>query len=370
VAEVSAGRPVVVVDDECPNNEGDLVFAAGMATRELVEFTRVHTSGYICVALPDSDCDRLDLPPMYHTNQGKRGTAYAVTIDAREDVTTGISSADRARTMRWLADPDAKAGDFTRPGHVVPLRARQGGVLLRPGHTEAAVDLVRAAGLTPAGVLCRIISHEVRGEVAARAELDTFAAEYGLTVVTVVDLVAYQLRSEKRVTQVAEARILSVHGNFCAHGFDSLLDGVEHVALVMGNLGDGTDVLVRVQSECLAGDVLGSLGCNCGAQLAAAMDAVAAEGRGVVVYVRRRDGHGIGLMHKLRCHRPRDSGADILDVNLAEALPADARDYGIGSQILVDLGVRSVRLLTDDVTKRVGLEGYGVEMLGQAPLLA
>ena len=368
VEEVRRGRPVVVVDDEDRENEGDLIFAAELATPELLAFMVRYTSGYVCVPLPEADCDRLDLPPMFHTNQDKRGTAYTVTVDAREGVSTGISATDRARTIRLLAAPDASPADFTRPGHVVPLRAREGGVLRRPGHTEAAVDLARLAGLRPAGVICELVSQQDVGDMARLDECRAFAAEHDLAIISIADLIAYRRRTERQVERVAAARLPTAHGEFEAVGYDSLLDGIEHIALVRGEIGDGEDVLVRVHSECLTGDVFGSRRCDCGPQLDAALGAVAAAGRGVVLYMRGHEGRGIGLMHKLQAYQLQDGGSDTVDANLQLGLPADARDYGIGAQILVDLGVRSMRLLTNNPTKRAGLEGYGLEIVGRVPL--
>jgi 3,4-dihydroxy 2-butanone 4-phosphate synthase/GTP cyclohydrolase II len=368
IEDIAAGRAVIVVDDEDRENEGDLIFAAEKATPELVAFTVRYTSGYLCVPLLEQDCDRLDLPPMYHTNQDRRGTAYTVTVDAKEGVSTGISAADRAHTMRLLADPQAVAADFTRPGHVVPLRAKDGGVLRRPGHTEAAVDLARLAGLRPAGVLCEVVSQKDEGDMARRDELEVFAADHDLRLITIADLIAYRRRTEKQVVRVAEARIPTEHGVFRAMGYDSLIDGIEHVALVYGEIGDGEDLLVRVHSECLTGDVFGSLRCDCGPQLDAALAAVAGEGRGIVLYVRGHEGRGIGLLHKLQAYQLQDSGHDTVDANLALGVPADARDYGTGAQILCDLGVKSMRLLTNNPAKRVGLEGYGLRVVERVPL--
>ncbi|GAA3462493.1 bifunctional 3,4-dihydroxy-2-butanone-4-phosphate synthase/GTP cyclohydrolase II [Saccharothrix longispora] len=368
VKDIASGRPVIVVDDEDRENEGDLIFAAEKATPELLAFMVRYTSGYVCVSLTEADCDRLDLPPMYHTNQDQRGTAYTVTVDAREGVSTGISAADRAHTIRLLADPASTARHFSRPGHVVPLRARDGGVLRRPGHTEAAVDLARLAGLSPAGVLCEIVSQKDEGDMARRDELEVFAADHDLALISIADLIAYRRRVETQVERVAEARIPTVHGTFTAVGFDSKLDGIEHVAFVCGDIGDGEDVLVRVHSECLTGDIFGSLRCDCGPQLDAALEAVSAQGRGVVLYMRGHEGRGIGLMHKLQAYQLQDGGADTVDANLAQGLPADARDYGTGAQILCRLGVKSMRLLTNNPAKRVGLEGYGLTVLDRVPL--
>jgi 3,4-dihydroxy 2-butanone 4-phosphate synthase / GTP cyclohydrolase II len=377
LADLRAGRAVVVVDDEDRENEGDLIFAAETATPELVSFMVRYTSGYICVALTEAECDRLDLPPMHHTNADSFRTAFTVTVDAKAGITTGISAHDRARTIRLLADPDAGRDDFVRPGHVLPLRAREGGVLRRPGHTEAAVDLARLAGLAPAGALCEIVSQKADGEMARGDELRVFAEEHELTLITIADLIAYRRRSEKHVVRVAQARIPTAHGEFTAYGYDSLLDGIEHIAMVLGGddadptgapFGAGEDVLVRVHSECLTGDVLGSLRCDCGPQLDAALAAVAAEGRGVVLYMRGHEGRGIGLLHKLQAYQLQEAGADTVDANLALGLPADARDYGTGAQILADLGVTSMRLLSNNPDKRAGLEGYGLTITGRVPL--
>jgi 3,4-dihydroxy 2-butanone 4-phosphate synthase / GTP cyclohydrolase II len=368
VRDLAAGRPVIVVDDEDRENEGDLIFAAEHATPELLAFMVRYTSGYVCAPLTGQDCDRLELPPMYHTNQDRRGTAYTVTVDARDGVSTGISAADRARTIRLLADPDARATDFTRPGHVVPLRARDGGVLRRPGHTEATVDLVRMAGLRPAGVLCEIVSQKDDGDMARRDELERFAAEHDLSLVTIADLIAYRRRHERQVERVTEARIPTEFGVFRAVGYRSTFAAIEHVALVCGDLGDGQDVLVRVHSECLTGDVLGSLRCDCGPQLRASLARVAAEGRGVVLYVRGHEGRGIGLLHKLQAYQLQDDGHDTVDANLELGLPADARDYGTGAQILSDLGIRTMRLLTNNPSKRAALEGYGLQIVGREAL--
>ncbi len=368
IADIAAGKGVVVVDDADRENEGDLIFAAEMATPDLVSFMVRYTSGYICVPMTEADCDRLDLPPAYPVNQDKRGTAYTVSVDAREGVSTGISAIDRARTMRLLSDAHAHATDFTRPGHVVPLRSKEGGVLRRPGHTEAAVDLARLAGLRPAGVLCEIVSQQNDGDMARLDELRAFADEHGLALVSIADLIAHRRRFEKQVEAVAEARIPTRHGEFRAFGYRSTFDGVEHVALVRGEIGDGDRVLVRVHSECLTGDVFGSTRCDCGTQLDAALEAVAAEGRGVVLYVRGHEGRGVGLMHKLQAYQLQDAGADTVDANLKLGLPADARDYGTGAQILVDLGIRTMRLLTNNPGKRAGLEGYGLEIVERVPL--
>ncbi|NUS44302.1 MAG: bifunctional 3,4-dihydroxy-2-butanone-4-phosphate synthase/GTP cyclohydrolase II [Mycobacteriaceae bacterium] len=372
VADIAAGKAVVVVDDEDRENEGDLIFAAEKATPELVAFMVRYTSGYLCAPLAGEDCDRLGLPPMYAANQDKHGTAYTVTVDAREGVGTGISASDRATTMRKLAAADTTAADFTRPGHVVPLRAKEGGVMRRPGHTEAAVDLARMAGLRPAGVICEIVSEKDPGTMARTDELRAFADEHDLALVSIADLIAWRRKHEKHVIRVADARIPTRHGEFRAIGYQSVYDDVEHIALVRGDIpgpdGKGEDVLVRVHSECLTGDVFGSLRCDCGPQLDAALDMVAEEGRGVVLYMRGHEGRGIGLLHKLQAYQLQDLGHDTVDANLALGLPADSRDYGTGAQILVDLGISSMRLLTNNPAKRAGLDGYGLQIVDRVPM--
>jgi len=366
VKEFAAGRPVVVVDDEDRENEGDLIFAAEKASTELMAFMVRHTSGFVCAPLTEEDADRLELPPMYATNQDRRGTAYTVTVDAREGITTGISAAERAHTVRLLADPATGPADLSRPGHVVPLRAKAGGVLRRPGHTEAAIDLARMAGLHPASVLCELVNDD--GTMMRLPDLNRFAAEHGLALITIADLIAFRLRTERQVERVAEARIPTEHGEFLAVGYRALATGAEHIALVYGDIGDGEGVLVRVHSECLTGDVFTSLRCDCGPQLQAALRRVAEEGRGVVLYIRGHEGRGIGLLHKLQAYQLQDQGRDTVDANLELGLPADARDYGTGAQILVDLGIRTMRLLTNNPAKRAGLEGYGLAVIGRESL--
>jgi 3,4-dihydroxy 2-butanone 4-phosphate synthase/GTP cyclohydrolase II len=365
IKEIAEGRPVIVVDDEDRENEGDLIFAAEHATPELMSFMVRYTSGFVCAPITEDDADRLDLPPMHHTNQDRRGTAYTVTVDAREGIGTGISAADRAYTISLLADPSTRPTDLSRPGHVVPLRAKRGGVLRRPGHTEATIDLCELAGLRPAGVLCELVNDD--GTMMRLPDLETFAAEHGLALVSIADLIAYRRRSEKQVERVVETRIPTPHGLFKAVGYRTAHDDAEHVALVYGDLSDGEDVLVRVHSECLTGDVFGSLRCDCGPQLQAALARVAEEGRGVVLYMRGHEGRGIGLLHKLQAYQLQDAGRDTVDANLDLGLPADARDYGTGAQILVDLGIRTMRLVTNNPAKRAGLEGYGLTITGREP---
>lgn len=358
IAEIAAGKMVVVVDDEDRENEGDLIFAASKTTPELVGFMVRHSSGVICVPMEGPDLDRLGLPPMTAVNEDRKGTAYSVSVDARDGIETGISAKDRSRTIKVLSDSATEPWEITRPGHVFPLRAMPGGVLRRPGHTEAAVDLARLAGLTPAGVICEIVHDD--GSMMRAPELRAFANEHGLKMISIADLIKYRRRNESLIKRVATAKLPTEFGEFDIVGYESILDSTDHVALVMGDIGDGQDVLVRVHSECLTGDALGSLRCDCGPQLRAAMRIVAAEGRGVVLYVRGHEGRGIGLLHKLAAYQLQDGGADTVSANVALGLPADARDYGTGAQILGDLGIKSMRLLTNNPTKRAGLDGYGL----------
>jgi len=366
IADIAAGKVVVVVDDEDRENEGDLVAAASKASPAMLAFMIRYTSGVICVPMEGAELDRLKLPPMTAVNEDRKRTAYSVSVDARDGVSTGISAADRAHTVRVLADSATEPFELTRPGHVFPLRAVEGGVLRRTGHTEAAVDLARLAGLTPAGVLAEVVNDD--GTMTRLPGLREFADEHGLTLVSIADLVTYRRRTERLVRRIAEARLPTPHGTFRAVGYRSTVDATEHLALVRGDLGDGQDVLVRLHSECLTGDVLGSLRCDCGPQLDAALRTVAEEGRGVVVYLRGHEGRGIGLMHKLAAYHLQDGGRDTVDANLDLGLPADARDFSVGAQVLADLGVSSVRLLTNNPLKSVGVESHGVQVVDQVPL--
>ncbi|HEY5835076.1 bifunctional 3,4-dihydroxy-2-butanone-4-phosphate synthase/GTP cyclohydrolase II [Streptomyces sp.] len=368
VADIAAGRPIVVVDDENRENEGDLVVAAEKITPEIVAFMMSECRGLICVPMEETELDRLDLPQMVAANTESMRTAFTVSVDASGEhgVTTGISAADRATTIRLLAEPSAVAGDFVRPGHVFPLRARAGGVLVRAGHTEAGVDLARLAGLRPAAAIVEIARED--GAMARLPELVPFARKHGLSIISIEDLIAYRRSSEPTVRREASTTLPTAYGDFRAHGYRGTVDGVEHIALVAGDLGDGQDVLVRVHSECLTGDVFGSQRCDCGPQLQAGLRKVAQEGRGVVIYLRGHEGRGIGLMSKLRAYELQERGRDTLDANLELGLPADARDYGAAARILADLGVRSLRLMTNNPAKTGALVRHGLDVLGREPM--
>ncbi len=367
IAAIARGEMVIMVDDADRENEGDLIVAAEKITPAQMGFMIRHTSGIICLPIVGERLDELDLPQMVKVNTDLRHTAFTVSIDARDGVSTGISAHDRTVTVKRVLDPNTRPEDLSRPGHIFPLRYEPGGVLKRAGHTEAAVDLARYAGLYPAGVLAEVVNDD--GTVARLPELERFAKEHDLLIGTIADLIAYRrAREEKLVERVIEARIPTAHGEFRAVGYRSLVDERQHVAFVMGDLGDGENVLVRVHSECLTGDVFGSLRCDCGIQLETALAKVGAEGRGVVLYIRGHEGRGIGLLHKLAAYNLQDQGRDTVEANEELGLPVDARDYGVGAQILYDLGVRSMRLLTNNPTKRAGIEGYGLRIVERVPL--
>lgn len=367
IEAIGRGEIVIVVDDEDRENEGDLVMAAEHATAEKIAFFLNHTSGVICMPMTGERLDELELPPMVVDNTESQRTAFTVSVDHRHGTTTGISAGDRAATIAALIDPATKPADLARPGHMYPLRARAGGVLNRAGHTEAAVDLARMAGLYPAGVLSEVVTED-KSAMARLPELEELAARHGLLIITIADLIRHRRQREKLVKRVADARIPTEWGDFTCYVYESLLDGEQHVALVKGAVQGEDDVLVRVHSECLTGDALGSMRCDCRVQLQEGIRRIAAEGLGVIVYLRGHEGRGIGIAHKLRAYNLQDEGHDTVDANLELGLPVDSRKYGIGAQILVDLGVTTMRLLTNNPAKYGGLDGYGLHIVERVPL--